>query len=279
MEHSKRNRSVRQTDNLKFRKNKFAAPVGGVFILLALIGLIALGAFCVQFTRSILDNSGEKEMFEDIITPVLMFDPVPFEDASNADPVFLLQSSLWSTMLGEKRDSYKFDALGRLIVPASDVDVTCARLFGSKIKLQHQTFGDYEITYVYDDSTKTYYAPVSLQANQYMPSVERVVKKGSAFTLTVGYIPPSNAWTQTQNGENNEPVPVKEMIYELVKNKKNYQLVAIRDVPKVQDSSSEAISIDENASNAPSTNPVMADTGTSIDKEEVPDILEPKKVA
>ncbi len=275
MEQSKRNRSARPAEELKFHKNKYAAPVGGVFILLALIGLIALGAFCVQFTRSILDNSGEKEMFEDIITPVLMFDPVPFEKVSDTDPVFLLQSSLWSTMLGEKRDSYKFDALGRLIVPASDVDVTCARLFGPDVKLQHQTFGDYEVTYVYDDSTKTYYAPVNLQANQYMPSVERVVKKGDVFTLTVGYIPPANAWTQSKNGESNEPVPVKEMIYELVKNKKSYQLVAIRDVPKSSTSSSaQANSENASASMAPSAAPAMADTGTSYDETDETEELE-----
>ncbi len=238
MEHSKRNRPARLAEEMQYRRNKYAAPVGGVFILLALVGMVALGAFCVQFTRGILDNSGEKEMFEDVITPVLMFDPVPFEKASDADPVFLLQSSLWSTMLGEKRDSYQFDALGRLIVPASDVDVTCARLFGPEIKLQHQTFGDYEVAYVYDESTKTYFAPVTLQANQYSPNVERVVKKGNVFTLTVGYIPPANAWTQAQNGKSNEPVPEKEMIYELLKNKDNYQLVAIRDLPKSSSSSS-----------------------------------------
>lgn len=268
MEQSKRNRSARPAEELKFRRNKYAAPVGGVFILLALIGMVALGAFCVQFTRNILDNSGEKEMFEDVITPVLMFDPVPFEKASDADPVFLLRSSLWSTMLGEKRDSYSFDALGRLIVPASDVDVACARLFGPDIKLQHQTFGDYEIAYVYDDTTKTYYAPVTLQANQYTPSVERVVKKGNVFTLTVGYIPPANAWTQAKNGENHEPVPEKEMIYELVKNKKNYQLVAIRDLPK-SSSSAEAASDGATAGISAPSIPAMADNiGTSRDETE-----------
>ena len=79
-----------------------------------------------------------------------MFDPVPFEKATDADPLFLLQSSLWSTLLGEKRDSYQFDAMERLIVPSSDVDVACARLFGPDVKLEHQSFGDYETTYYYD---------------------------------------------------------------------------------------------------------------------------------
>lgn len=266
MEQSKRSRPVRLAEEMQYRRNKYAAPVGGVFILLALIGLVALGAFCVQFTRGILDNSGEKELFEDVITPVLMFDPVPFEKATDADPVFLLRSSLWSTMLGDKRDSYQFDALGRLIVPASDVDVACARLFGPEIKLQHQTFGDYEVAYVYDESTKTYFAPVTLQANQYTPSVERVVKKGNVFTLTVGYIPPANAWTQAQNGKSNEPVPEKEMVYELLKNKDNYQLVAIRDLPK-SSSSSSATSVPFNQTKPAVPAVTLPDTSSSIDSE------------
>ncbi len=235
-------RRSRPAESMQYRKNKYAAPVGGIFIFLAVVGLIALTVFSVNFTRSLLDNSGEKKKFEQAILPVLMFDPVPFEKAADADPLFLLQSSLWSTLLGEKRDSYQYDALGRLIVPASDMDVTCAKLFGPEIKLQHQSFGDYETSYVYDDQTKTYYVPVTGQVGLYTPSVERVVKKGDVFTLTVGYVPPANAWTQGQAGESNAPKPDKYMVYELLKVKDHFQLTAIRDVPDNVSSSLPALS-------------------------------------
>ena len=48
---------------------------------------------------------------------------------------------MWSALLGEKRDSYQFDndTNLRLIVPASDIDVACARLFGPEVQPnQHQ---------------------------------------------------------------------------------------------------------------------------------------------
>ncbi|MGI5967506.1 MULTISPECIES: hypothetical protein [Anaerotruncus] len=217
-------------DRIHYRKNKYAAPIGGIFIFLSIVGLIGLTIFCVNFTRGMLDNSREKQQFEQIIYPVLMFDPVPFEKATDADPLFLLQSSLWSTLLGEKRDSYQFDAMERLIVPSSDVDVACARLFGPDVKLEHQSFGDYETTYYYDEETKTYYVPVTGQVGLYTPSVESVVKKGDQFTVTVGYVPPANAWTQ-RIGTDEKPKPIKFMNYELLKVRDHYQLTAIRDLP------------------------------------------------
>jgi hypothetical protein len=218
-------------DSIRYRKNKYAAPLGGIYLILVAIGFIALLVFSFNFTKNLLDNTGEKSRFEQIIRPVLMFDPVPFEKPTDADELFLLQSSLWSTLLGEKRNSYQIDALNRLTVPASDVDVSCARLFGTEVALRHQSFGDYETNYIYDANSKAYFVPVAGQVGLYTPSVERVVKKGDVFLLTVGYVPPANAWTQGASGQIIKPTPDKHMIYELLKVKNHYVLTAIRDVP------------------------------------------------
>lgn len=227
----KAKKGPRVADSFQPRKNRFAAPIGGVFIILALIGFISLAFFCVRFTQSLLDNSGEKQMFQRIITPVLMFDPVPFEDATEADNLFLLQSSLWSTLLGEKRDSYPFDKMERAIVPASDVDVACARLFGPDVKLVHQSFGDVETNNVYDEATKSYYVPVNTQALLYTASVERVVKNGDVYELLVGYVPPTKAWTQSLDGKSENVQRDKYMQYDLIQARDHFQLVAIRDLP------------------------------------------------
>ena len=219
-------------EGLHYRKNKYAAPVGGIVLFLAAVGLVAVGIFCVRFTQSLLDNTREKQKFEQIITPVLMFDPLPFESPSDVNPLFLLQSSLWSAMLGEKRASYQEDPLERVMVPASDVDVACARLYGPDVKLEHQTFTiNYVDNYVYDEETRTYYVPVTGQVGMYTPSVERVVKKGDVYTLTVGYLQPTTAWTQATADKDGKPEADKYMIYELKKVKDHYQLTAIRDLP------------------------------------------------
>ena len=202
-------RPAEEADRVVYRKNKYAAPVGGIFLLLALVGLISVGIFCVRFTQGLLDNTQEKREFERIIYPVLMFDPVPFENAQDADPLMLLQSSIWSTLLGEKRDSYQENAIGWKIVPASDVDVACARLFGPEVQLEHQTITNF------------------VDTTFYTPSVQRVVKEGDVYTLDVGYVAPATAWSY----EETEPEIEKMMIYELLRVGDHYQLTAIRDMP------------------------------------------------
>ena len=159
-------------EEVRFRRHKYVAPVGIVFLLLAAVGLVTVCVFCVRFTQRLLDNSAEKARFEQVITPVLMLDPVPFGSAADADPLFLLQSSLWSALLGDKRESYQAneDSLGRIPVPASDVDVAAARLYGD-VKLEHQSFTvNYVDNYVYDEDTKTYYVQVTGQVGLYTPT-------------------------------------------------------------------------------------------------------------
>ena len=55
-------------------------PIGGFFVPLAVIGLITVITFGVRATENLIDNSKQKKEFENIILPVLMFDPVPFDD-------------------------------------------------------------------------------------------------------------------------------------------------------------------------------------------------------
>ena len=218
------------TDHIRPRRRKYAAPIGGIFVILALVGLVTVIVFSVQFTRKALDNSNEKRRFEQMILPVVMFDPVPFEKVTDVDPLVLLQSSLWAALMGEKRESYTYDEIGRLVVPASDVDVACANLFGPEVTLTHQSFGDYEITYVYSDDMKAYFVPVQSQVNLYTPRVEQIEKRGDIYALTVGYIPPNN-WTTDLEGNTSEPRADKYMIYEMKKEDSHYYLVAIKDPP------------------------------------------------
>ena len=90
------------------RVSKYALPLGGVFLILAVIGLISVAGFCVRLTNQIMDNTQEKSKFEDYLLPVVMFDPVEFDSPAYADPLFLLQSSLWGTLL-ENTNKYTFD--------------------------------------------------------------------------------------------------------------------------------------------------------------------------
>ena len=130
-------------------RNRHAAPIGLVFILLCLIGLATVFKWCYNLTRDLADNTAQKTKFEQMLLPVVMFDPPDFSDPTTCDNEFLLQSSLWACMLGERRGSYEYDEYGRLIIPAADVDAQAASLFGPGVKLEHRTIGDMENAYQY----------------------------------------------------------------------------------------------------------------------------------
>ncbi|MEG1869532.1 MAG: hypothetical protein RR205_01650 [Oscillospiraceae bacterium] len=214
------------------RQNRLAAPIGGAFVVLALIGLVTVIVLAAQATSKIVDNSQEKQKFAQVITPVLMFDPVPFNKAEELDPLFILRSSIWATLM-EKKSSYTYDDMNRITVPSSDVDITCARLFGADIKLKHQSFQTFTTAiYSYNEDVKAYYVPIEAENILYIPKVLNIEQKDDIFTLTVAYLPPGNSWVMSQNTETGEPKPDKYMIYVLEKTDRDvYRLVSIKDPP------------------------------------------------
>lgn len=216
----------------KRRRNRAAAPVGALVLMLAAAGLCTLVMLGINLTNQILDNSQEKQKFEKIIQPVLMFDPPPFEDVTTLPDTTVLEAALWATMLGEKRETYAFDAQGNLILPSSDVDVESTKLFGAGLTLKHQSFpSDFGISYEYDENTKAYRIPVASATTLYTPRVDAIERDGDVYSLLVGYIPPGTAWNTDITGKKTEPDPHKFMIYKLQKNGKNYQLVSIENPP------------------------------------------------
>ena len=211
------------------RHSRYAAPVGGIYLVLMVIGLLAVIVGSIRLTTRLLDNSEEVEKLERMLLPVLMFDPVPFDSIENADPIFLLQSSLWSTLYSDKRESYTYDDSGLMVIPASDVDVAAAKLFGPNVSLQHQTFGDFQTTYVYDAANQVYRVPIMAQAGYYTPVVEEITNKGDYLELRVGYVASSNGWLTDTTGKRFQPTPDKYMLYHVKKENGEYYILAILD--------------------------------------------------
>lgn len=214
------------------RRRRIAAPIGGAFVVLAAIGVVTVIVSSIRLTLGFLDNNREKQRFENIIRPVVMFNPVPFESPDTISPEDLLRYSMWAALTGEKRGSYEYDDNTELIVPATDLDVAAARLFGSGVALVHQSFGDYETSYYYDEAEGVYSVPVQAQLYVYSPRVIEITKEGEFYNLYVGYIPPADAWTSDYTGKSGEPAPDKYMIYVMRKEGNAYQIAKVRDVPQ-----------------------------------------------
>ena len=214
------------------RRNRYAAPIGGVFIILCLVGFFTVASFCLNTTKSLLDNSARKKEFERMLLPVVIFDPVPFENPVNIDNASLLQYSIWSTAMGEKRSQYEYDDADMMIIPASDIDVAAQQLFGPDVKLEHRSFGDLQDSYLYDEEIRSYHVPIITITGFATPRVEEINKiSGDTVELRMGYVPPSTILYLDEDGNLGNPEPEKYMIYEMHKNRNGWYLYAIKDLP------------------------------------------------
>ncbi len=225
MEEKRERRKVRH-------KNKKTATFGFLFLFFAAIGVIFS---VVGITRAIgkfaVDNS-ETEKIEQFLTPVVMFDPAPFADASQLDETLLLRSSLWATLLNTDTEKYATDDLGNLLVPASDVEVYTAKIYGSGVTLKHQTLRSNSggEQFVYDESIQSYHVPAVGEGSFPSPKVTKIVRSGDTYEVTVGYIPPGSSWGMFVDGKKQEPEPEKYKLYKLKKNGKDYQVLSLEDI-------------------------------------------------
>ena len=216
----------------KKRKHKYAASIGAVLIALALLGAVSFCSIVLNFGARILDNTNQKEAFEWKIYPMLMFDPATFETPSQLDEVFVLKTALWANLL-ENRTKYAYDVVGRLIVPASDLDVAAKKLYGDQVTLKHQTFAEgYDFFYIYSEETGTYAVPIMGQTASYVPKVIEIDKNGDIYTLIVGYVAPTTLWNVSEDGST-ESVPDKYLYYDLEKiDRANYIIKSVRRIPE-----------------------------------------------
>ena len=203
--------------------------MGGAYILLALIGVIAVIYGAVQLYGKLTDNSKLLRQIERQIQPVMMFDPVPFDNIQDVDNKVLVKTSIWSCMYSDKRGSYTYDDNGMILIPVSDVEVAAVKLYGPEAKLTHTSLEEDGISYTYDAENNVYRVPMMAQGGYYTPMVVDMQKNGDVYEVTVGYVAPGASWTTTEDGDSYTPTPDKYMIYRMKKEDGEYYIVGIKD--------------------------------------------------
>ncbi len=196
-------------------KNRLAFPIGIIAGILAVIGLITIIRFSVDTIQNLSDKAAEKKEYEKMLTPVVMFDPDPFDDLTQADVSQLLNSAVWSLLMSDEgADKYPYsegETFG-ILVPQGDIEQYFVSLFGTEIDLAslHSSIdmSEYEITY--DAALKSYILPITGVESAYTPKVYEIEKQGSSVILSVGYIG-NRAWVQIEDGEYTAPEPDKYM--------------------------------------------------------------------
>ena len=169
-----------------------------------------------------------KEEYQKFIAPVIMNDPSPFDDLSQADIGQLMEAAVWSLLRSDPDpDRYPYEEGGYMVIPQADVEKQFEYLFGTEVKPQHATITGYGYEFPYDAATKTYHIPVAGVDQLYTAQIYEIEKKGATTYLTVGYIA-GGQWVQDANGDIVAPEPDKYMKITLREKGESYYISAIQ---------------------------------------------------
>lgn len=222
MEKAKKTVSVR-----KHRRNKAAMPVGIVVIIFAVIGLAAVIAGIIFGVGKLTDQSAKKSEYESFITPVIMFDPDPFDDVTKGNQEQLINAAIWALLKSDLDTSVYATDDGNLSIPQTDVEKYFSKLFGPEAKPEHRSVTGLGYEFSYDSAKQAYIVPITGVEPIYTPRVFEISKKGNTVELLVGYLG-SSQWAQAENGDMVEPEPDKYVTVVLRESADGYYVSAIR---------------------------------------------------
>ncbi len=197
---------------------------GAVFTLLAFIGLISIFSGVVKTGIKILDNSGEKQEYNNLLATLVVYDPLPFESPEEADQQLLLTSSVWAAIMNENMELYEKNEYDQTLLPAADVDKYFTKVFGTQHKLEHGDFSDAGVDFEYDKDKAAYAVPSTSLPVGFTPKVEKIKSSFSEKIVTVGYVSPQTSWEDTS-----EQSVSKYVDYIFEKQDGQFCLVAVRE--------------------------------------------------
>ena len=197
------------------KMNRVAIPLGIIALILAVVGAVVTVRGVASLIKNKAQNTADIEKYEQMLVPVVMFDPDPFDDLNKADKSQLLYSAIWCLLQDEAGMSkYPYsqgDTVG-ILVPQSDIEQAFYSLYGNEIDIaslhSQIDMSGYEITY--DPAQQSYILPITGVDAAYSPKVYSIDKQGSSIILNVGYIN-ARAWADINNGKYVAPEPDKFM--------------------------------------------------------------------
>lgn len=189
--------------------------IGAAALVLIVIGVLTVFNWLVAGVRTALDDSDRRARYADRVYGLVMFDVVPFSDASQVDPSVFRQAAIWGTVYRAQQegtiDSYERDPeTGSLILPQLEIDTYLTNLLGPDYPLAEGSFETAEFIYTYNEEKQGYLVPVTGAVGLYTPEVERIWREGGQTHVTVGYIP---TLSNTASGELSLTAPTEPTKY------------------------------------------------------------------
>jgi hypothetical protein len=171
----------------------YGVPVGTLVLCFALVGFAWLCTMVGQYIHGVVTDDSVERAYDSYLTPVVMFDPQPFESLSAADKAMIQKTAVWKTVFDKLDDIDEYDDQARWVCPADLVRQSAVQLFGVSCLLTPETFTmkDYnsgtEITIMYTDETDTYHIPLMQAVGTYQPYVVSKKARNGVTLLKVAY--------------------------------------------------------------------------------------------
>lgn len=174
-------------------RSRFYFVFAVVVIVMAVIGVISSVRFVAQITSNLLDNTSLKNEFARFIYPVVVNDIAPFEEPDEIPDSSKISCAIWNILLNRDTSEFAKDEGNGLTIPEYNVLASCRELFGSTVSLNHQTVGNAEVRFTYNEETHTYSANKNIRYLTYSPQIISMTEDGDVYTVIVGYVPPTLA--------------------------------------------------------------------------------------
>lgn len=185
--------------------------IGLVITALAVTGIVSIVSACRNriAEKKEAARQAEYESYMPYLIPAAGIDVTPFDDISSAPMSELIEMSVWAVLNGEMNPADYEYADGNLVISTAKTDAMFAYLFGNQITPVNQTVEGYGYEFTFDSAKSAYYIPLTTITPVYTPDISSVENKGSATTITCGFIN-SSAWSQsTSTGAMVTPAPDK----------------------------------------------------------------------
>lgn len=203
--------------------NRFFVTFAALMLFFSVIGAITSVRFVAGAVNDITDKKALKDEFALFLYPVVINDPPAYESIDSLQHSTIITCAIWKIILIGNRSNYETDT-GIMKIPAVDVAMSAYSLFGIK-EINHQSAGNFEAEFVYDDENNIYEVPENPLFISYSPSITDVTGVGETYTVTVDYMAPGPL---SIAGIEYDNVPVKTMIYTISRAKDKMTIISIK---------------------------------------------------
>lgn len=181
----------------RHRHIRYAAPLGFLVLLFALIGVISTVVTTIGWIIKAHDDTALRQELYTFLDPVMQFCPSEFDSVNtteDTDPLLLaavyrVSEAERIRQLRERDEECAYpveETQYRMIVPQTTIEDSYRYLFG-EATLSHRTIGDVE----YKTENSCYYVPMSINTSGYTPVFGKITHKKDIYTVRVAYV--SNA--------------------------------------------------------------------------------------